>query len=562
MEQVAGGLSGSGALFLGLGWITILAFSFFCLRKVLRAQSTRRQTVEVAPTRERWGSRLGIILAAAGSAIGLGNFLRFPVQAAANGGGAFMIPYFCALVFLGVPLVWVEWTMGRFGGARGHGTSPGQFQSMWKHPAAKYFGVLGLVIPFGVSVYYVLIEAWMMGFTWFSATSAYFGKTTRGEMEGFLKKFQGTTAVSLADWAPVLVFLALTFALNYLVLCRGLARGIELLAKIGIPVLFVFGIILVVRALTLGAPDPAHPDWDIVSGLGFVWNPDTSRMGQAGVWLAAAGQVFFTLSLGQGILNCYASYVSENDDVALNGLTTSSLNEVAEVILGGTIAIPVAVAFFGLAGTAEVARGGAFDLGFQTLPLIFQKIPLGAFFGAVWFGLLFIAGITSSVGLIQPLLTFLEDELKWSRRKAVNATFAVLASCTLLVLFFFRYGVLNEMDFWVGTFGISLLAAFEIVLFSWVFGVGRGWEELHRGADIRVPRFFRFVLQWVTPVLMLSIFCVWAWQDAWNKLTMKGERPEDVVYLWGARLLLVAFFVAAVCLVRTARGLRERETVA
>jgi SNF family Na+-dependent transporter len=115
----------------------------------------------------------------AGNAIGLGNFLRFPVKAAANGGGAFMIPYFCALVFLGIPLMWVEWTMGRHGGIHGHGTTPGMFALMWKHPAAKYIGALGISLPFTIVIYYNFIESWTLGFAWFSGTGKYFGLTTR-----------------------------------------------------------------------------------------------------------------------------------------------------------------------------------------------------------------------------------------------------------------------------------------------------------------------------------------------------------------------------------------------
>ena len=108
---------------------------------------TRQVPAQTVDTRDRWGTRLGLILAMAGNAVGLGNFLRFPVQAAENGGGAFMIPYFISLVLLGIPLMWVEWSMGRYGGIRGHGSTPGILNSMWGHPVAKYLGVLGIFMP-------------------------------------------------------------------------------------------------------------------------------------------------------------------------------------------------------------------------------------------------------------------------------------------------------------------------------------------------------------------------------------------------------------------------------
>ena len=189
-------------------------------------------------------------------------------------------------------------------------------------------------------------------------------------------------------------------------------------------------------------------------------------------------------------------------------------NEFAEVILGGTIAIPAAVAFFGVAETQAHRQGGAFNLGFQALPVIFQKIPLGQIFGAMFFFLLFIAGITSSVAMTQPAIAFLEDEFKWKREKAVKAVFAVLVALQRLVIAFFKFGFLDELDFWAGTFGLVVFAAIEIILFSWVFGIKKGWEEMHNGADLKVPKIFKFILNYVTPVYMLVVLGVWTYQDA------------------------------------------------
>ena len=120
--------------------------------------------------REQWGSRIGLILAMAGNAVGLGNFLRFPRQAVENGGGTFMIPYFVAFLLVGIPLMWIEWGVGRHGGLRGHGSVPGMFESLWKHPVAKYLGVLGLFMPLVVLIYYCYIESWTLAWTFFSAT--------------------------------------------------------------------------------------------------------------------------------------------------------------------------------------------------------------------------------------------------------------------------------------------------------------------------------------------------------------------------------------------------------
>ncbi|HOT00114.1 MAG TPA: sodium-dependent transporter [Acidobacteriota bacterium] len=538
---MAQGLTTAGWVFLTLGWGAIIALVVYCFSRVLFG-GKRGFAAGDEPGRDRWASRVGLILAMAGNAVGLGNFLRFPVQAAGNGGGAFMIPYFLALLLLGIPMMWVEWTIGRHGGVRGHGTTPGMFAAMWKHPAAKYLGFLGIMTPFTILVYYVFVESWCMAFSWFSLTGRYAGKTDRAAMGEFLRGFQGVEAS--ADFPSILTalgFLALTLIINYFCLYRGISKGIEMLAKIGMPLLFVFGIALAVRVLTLGAPDPAQPDWSIATGLAYIWNPDLSRLGQASVWLAAAGQIFFTLSLGQGTINMYASYLREQDDVTLNGLSTASTNECAEVVLGGTIAIPVAVAFFGLAETQVIAGEGAYNLGFQTMPVIFQQIPMGELFGGMWFGLLFIAGITTSVALAQPAVAFLEDEFGWRRPRAVNTVMGIAVTSTLLVVAFFRHGFLDELDFWAGTFFLVVLTAIEIVLFSWVFGIERSWADMHQGADLRVPRIFKFILKYVTPLYILVLLVTWTWQEAVGQLLMDGKPAADKPYLWGARVLMAAF---------------------
>ncbi len=541
-----------GWIFFFAGWGTITGFTLYCFSRVLLAKKKKAVSIQ-AGGRAQWASRIGLILAMAGNAIGLGNFLRFPVKAAANGGGAFMIPYFLALIFLGIPLMWVEWTTGRFGGVHGHGTTPGMFSLMWKNKSAKYLGALGISIPFVIVVYYNFIESWTLGFAWFSATGKYFGNTNREAMNHFLKGFQGAESNEFfTSIIPVLVFLAIALSLNYFFLRKGISKGIEVLAKVGMPVLFVFGLILAIRVLTMGTPDPALPDQSVMNGLAYIWNPDFSKLSSADVWLVAAGQIFFTLSLGQGIVNTYASYLKENDDVTLNGLTTSATNEFAEVILGGTIAIPLAVAFFGLSGTKIIAGEGAFNLGFVSLPVIFQKIPFGQIFGSMWFLLLFIAGITSSVAMTSPAVAFLEDEFKWKRSKAVNVVFTVLAISTLLVVIFFKFGFLDEIDYWAGTFGLVVFATIEIIIFSWIFGIKKAWEEMHHGADLRVPTIFRFIIKYITPLYMLVLLGVWTYQEAIDKLLMKDVPAANKPYLWGARGLIVVLILLTLWMVRIA----------
>ncbi len=559
--MVSSGLNFWGWIFLVLAWGLIIGLSVYCMNRVLFAKKGHFD--EHVGKREHWGTRIGLILAVAGNAIGLGNFLRFPVKAAANGGGAFMIPYFCALLFLGIPMMWVEWTIGRKGGIHGHGTTPGMFDILWKTPVSKYLGSLGIALPFLIGCFYVYVESWTLAFSFFSGTGKYFGNTTREAMGQFLRGYQGVESNQyFGTIVLAIIFLALTIALNFYFVYKGISKGIELLAKYGMPLLFIFGIILVVRTLTMGTPDPVnHPDWNIANGMAFIWNPDFSALSQASVWLVAAGQIFFTLSLGYGIINTYASYLTEKDDVTLNGLATSSVNEFAEVVLGGTIAIPIAIAFFGLAETKVIAQQGAFDLGFQSLPVIFQKIPVGQLFGAMWFLLLFIAGITSSVAMMQPAVAFLEDEFKWSRKKASITVFSLLACGAAFVVAFFKFGVLDELDFWAGTLGLVLFAAMEIVIFAWIYGIRRGWEDMHKGADLKVSKVFKFIITWVTPIYMLVILGMWIKQDAINLFRMVGVPEERHPYLWGARALFIGIIVAVNILVWWAWKRRRRRAV-
>jgi neurotransmitter:Na+ symporter, NSS family len=170
----------------------------------------------------------------AGNAVGLGNFLRFPRQAAVNGGGSFMIPYFIALLLLGIPLMWIEWGVGRNGGRFRKGHIPGMFAALWHHPAAKYLGIVGMVIPLSVMIYYTYIESWTLAFSYFSITKDYWGNTSQEQMVTYLQSFQGINDAGFhAAWFPYFFFI-LTLGINIWVLSHGISGGIEKLARIGI----------------------------------------------------------------------------------------------------------------------------------------------------------------------------------------------------------------------------------------------------------------------------------------------------------------------------------------
>lgn len=517
-------------------------------------------SADVAAThsREYWGSRIGLILAMAGNAVGLGNFLRFPVQAANNGGGTFMIPYFISFLLLGIPLMWMEWGIGRYGGRFGHGTIPGMFDRLWQNRAAKYIGVLGIVMPLVVFVYYTVIVGWLLGFSFFSLTGQYFGRDADG-VRSFLGSFQNiheSTGVGLeaimTSGVGGFIFYGITLALIVWVLSRGISGGIEKLALFGMPVLFFFAILLMIRVLTLPETAVGSPS----QGLAFIWTPDWSALGSAEVWLAAAGQVFFTLSLGMGTIHTYASFLSKEDDITLTGLATASTNEFAEVVLGGTIAIPAAVTFFGVAGATAIAAGGSFDVGIVAMGVVFQNLPGGQWIGQLmafmWFFLLFIAGITSSVALASPAMAFMQEEFGFQRGNVALGLGAVALVLGLANIWWLQQGFLDEWDFWAGTFGLVVFAFIEVWIIRLAFGVHNFWDELHQGADLRVPAFFRFVIMWLTPLFLTGLLVWWAWDAALPKLLMEGVDPDNVGAIWLSRLVMVGMLLVGLLLIREA----------
>ncbi len=516
---------------------------------------------------ERWSSRWGVILAVAGSAVGLGNYLRFPGLAAKYGGGAFMLAYGISFLIIGLPICWAEWTLGRMGGARGFNSAPGILNALWKWPGAKYVGVIGVVIPLVIYMYYVYIEAWCLGYAVNYLFSGFQFHDVK-ESTAFFDAFIGASANGAAlhfgresvGWYVLIVML-----LNYYFIFRGLSQGIERFCRYALPALVLIALVVLVRVLTLGTPDPSHAERSVANGLGFLWNPDKVELqqfspetgqwvpihetsdpgllsGDAGsvagleeraallnervpnsarvrvypfweqlakpdLWLAAASQIFFSLSVGFGVILNYASYLRKSDDVVLSGLTATAANEFCEVAQGGMITVPAAVVYFGVAGVAGI---GAYDLGFKVLPMVFVAMPAGRVFGFLFFFLLFLAANTSALSLLQPGVAFLEEALELERKRSV----ALLAIMTMVGTGFVWYcsrdlKALSTLDFWAGTLLIYIFSTVQIILFAWIIGVDRGFREAHAGAAIQIPRIFRCVMRFLCPAFLLAVFVAW-----------------------------------------------------
>lgn len=505
--------------------------------------------------RETWASRIGVILAVTGSAVGLGNFLRFPGLAAKYEGGAFMIPYFVALLVLGLPLAWGEWAMGRFGGRHGYNSSPGIYRSICRHNAAAYLGVLGMIIPVVIYMYYVLIESWCLGYAWYylSGQMVEVGQQARQVAQaGLVSKepyidlfntFVGEAGHGAAVAGPALVFLAACFVLNFVLVYRGLSRGIERFCFFAMPALIVCALLVLLRVVTLP---------NVLEGLGFMWNPRTGdksfldAVANPKMWLDATGQIFFSLSVGFGIIITYSSYLKADDDIALSSLTSAAGNEFCEVALGGMITVPASFIFLG-AAAVTAAAGSSFDLGFKTLPMVFEAMPLGHVVGFLFFFLLFLAAVTSSLSMLQPAIALLEEGLGLNRRASVSILgFVTLCGAMFTLYFSQKRTALDTLDMWVGTFFIYLLAMFQTILFGWVLGPRRGMEELRRGAEISVPGVIGWNLRYVAPIYLGIVFIAFLYQQiVTNRGGMFRQIFEDPVVgaSVGFILIVTLFFL-------------------
>jgi NSS family neurotransmitter:Na+ symporter len=496
--------------------------------------------------RDFWLTKYGLILAMAGNAVGLGNFLRFPVQAAENGGGAFLLPYIICFLIIGIPLMWIEWGIGRYGGSIGKGTTFGISNKLKIKRPIQILSLFGIWIPFVISIYYVYIESWTLGYSIKSLLgdlqSNLSNPTNQMNFYGeIFKNYIGVNNDSIfmkPSFYAYSCFL-LTIFINYKILSRGIVNGIERFVRIAMPTLFIMSIFLVIYTFTIKTSVSSS-----VEGLNFLWSPDLSYLSNPRVWIAAAGQVFFTLSLGFGAIVTYASFIKKDQDIALSGLTSASINELVEVVFGGSIVIPAAVAFLGISGAVLVAQSGAFTIGFIAMPVIFDGIAYGNFIGFIWFFLLFIAGLTSSIGILQPVITFVVEEFNYTQQKASLLVVSIILVLSQCVIFLPEF--LDEFDFWAGTIFLIILALVEIIIFVFYISPKNPVEEINRGGLIKVPTFFNKIFTIYLPVFLVALFVSWLLQDL--------NSPDSIVLkdsVWSilSKIVLLGIFTFLLAIV-------------
>ncbi|MGL5049360.1 MAG: sodium-dependent transporter, partial [Fusobacteriaceae bacterium] len=334
--------------------------------------------------RGNWSSSIGFILAAAGSAIGLGNLWKFPYQAGKNGGGAFVLVYLLLVLILGFTLILGEMIVGRKGKSDAFG-SYNKIKKGW-----GIVGGIGILTCYIILSYYSVIGGWVLKYILDFVTGGISGDPG-AHFGGFISN----------SFSP-LIYLSLFLGATAFIVLKGVAGGIEKASKIMMPTLFAFLIIIVIRSVTLEGAS---------AGIEFFLKPDFSVITGA-VILSALGQVFFSLSIGMAVMITYGSYLPKDTNMLKSALIIPALDTLVALLAG--LAVLPAVFAFGL----EPSAGPG--LMFITLPKVFEQLPFGNFFGIIFFVLVLFAALTSSISLLEVPVAFLVDQLGWNRKKAIG----------------------------------------------------------------------------------------------------------------------------------------------
>lgn len=444
-------------------------------------------------SREHWGSKLGFILAVAGSAIGLGNIWRFPYIAGNNGGAAFILVYLVCLLAIGFPVFIAEITMGR----RAQTDPAGTFRLLGRTGLWGGVGMLTIVTGCIVSAFYSAVAGWVLG---------YFVEALKGSVVQFTSHEQAVAhyqGLLESPWWGI-GYHALFLFSSLAVLYCGVKEGIERCNKFFMPLLFVILIILVLRGFFLP---------NSFQSLGFLLQPDWSLI-TPGAFLIALGQSFFTLSVGQGTLVTYGSYLSSKENIVQSGLMI--------LLMDTLVSILSAFAIFTIVFSVGIRPDQGPSLLFNTLPLVFSQIAGGYIMSVLFFLLIVIAALTSEISALEPLISYLSDKRGWTRTKAVcvsgGISFLIGVPCALStsvlkdISFLGQSSVLEGIIFLCSDILIPIGGLAAVILAGWRWGLVPFFEELNRGGEDSFASSYRFkaylgiCVRFVSPVLIIVVF--------------------------------------------------------
>ncbi|WP_080844219.1 sodium-dependent transporter [Cytobacillus gottheilii] len=437
--------------------------------------------------RPQWGTRAGFILAAVGSAVGLGNIWRFPAVAYENGGGAFFIPYLFALLTAGIPLLIMEFTIGQ----KYRGSAPLSYARMNKK--YEWLGWWQVAISFVIATYYAVIIAWAMSYAYFSFDLKWGDDPTSFLVGDYL---QVAAPGEFGGMVPgVLIPLVIVWIITLGVLFKGVKKGIEAANRIFIPALVILFLFIVIRAVTLDGA---------AAGLESFFTPDWSQIASPKVWVAAYGQIFFSLSIAFAIMITYSSYLPKKTDITNNAFITGFANSSVELLAG--IGVFAALGFMAAqsgVGVSEVVSSGV-GLAFMVFPQIISEMPaLSGAFGSAFFICLTLAGLTSLMSIVETFIAGVEDKFKVSRTKAV--LFGGGLAAVISLVFATRGGLnfLDAADYFINQFGVALAGLVEVVVVVWVM---RELSNLQKHAnsmsDIQLGGWWKICLGYITPIVL------------------------------------------------------------
>ncbi|QQC44307.1 sodium-dependent transporter [Schaalia meyeri] len=480
--------------------------------------------------RDSWSGQTGFLLAAIGSAIGLGNIWRFPGVAYSNGGGAFLVPYLVALVFVGIPMLWLDYAVGH----KFRGSPPWALRKVIG--GGEFVGWFQTFVCFVIMVYYGAVLAWSVEYTIYSVNTAWGEEPTSFFTDSFLQVVDGTTFSWAPAW-PVMIPLALVWILVLLVIGRGLSKGVEAANKIFLPLLVVLFLALVVRALFLpGATE----------GLNAFFTPNWSSLANPQVWLAAFAQIFYSLSVGFGIMLTYASYLKPKSNLTGTALVAGFANSSFEILAG--IGVFSAVGF--MAHQRGVAMSGVEGLSgpilsFVTFPKIISMMPGGPIFGVLFFSSLVLAGVTSLLSLLQVVSGGLQDKFGWSPPRSA-LVLGIPATVISLALFGTRSGLnnLDIVDNFINSIGV-VSSAILFALLCALAGPGLSGLRAHLNSvsSVKVPKLWEHLVGIVIPVVlfvMMTMSLVALIADGY------GSYRQSFVMIFGWGSVLVAILAALV----------------
>ncbi|MBF0673314.1 MAG: sodium-dependent transporter [Salinibacterium sp.] len=445
--------------------------------------------------REAFGSRNVFILSAIGSAVGLGNIWRFPYVAYEGGGGAFLIPYLCALLTAGIPLLFLDYSIGH----RFRGSAPLAFRRM--HRAAEPLGWWQVLICVVIAVYYAVIVAWAAMYTWFSAQLTW----GEGNEEGFfftdfLQSADVAEVGVSTDFVPqVGLPLLVVWLAVIVIMALGVKRGIGIANLVLMPLLTLMFIVLVVQSLFLPGA---------LEGLNAFFAPNWEALADPAVWASAYGHIFFSLSVAFGIMVTYSSYLKRKTDLTGSGLVVAFANSGFEVLAG--IGVFAALGFMAQVQATDVAGVATSGIGlaFVAFPTIVSQAVGGSIIGVLFFGALVFAGVTSMISILEVIVAALQDKLGWGR---VRTTLTVSVPLAVISMALFStttaLTVLDTADAFVNSFGIMAVALVAVVVVAWLLHkLPTLQAHLNGRSSFRVGVLWKVLVAGLVPLVLGYLF--------------------------------------------------------